>query len=289
MTALRAEDGFSVMELLMAMTLLIVVLGATLLPFESFWKNERQTTLHNEAQDEARSATDRLARELRSGAAATQLVERADGADLVFQVADPRTTPSGSNTANTKRVRYCVDQSTPRRLVRQQQTWTTATPPAMPDTSACPHAAWGGSTVVARDVVNGTTPVFEYDNATAANVTSIRTRLLIDRAVGERPGAADLRTGISLRNKNSSPTATFTATAQGNRFVRLDGTGSADPEGSAITYRWCLTSGCSDANKIGSGQIFDYQAAATGDLTVYLVVLDSCGASAETSLTVTGT
>lgn len=291
MRRLLGEGGFSAAETLVAMSMMIGILGATLLPFEGFWKNERQNTQQNEAQDKARTALDRIARELRSGASASQLIEKAAATDLVFQVADPTTSPSGSNSTNIRRVRYCVDASSPPQLRRQTHSWTTATPPAMPATTACPGTGgWSSpASVVATNVANGGTALFSYDSGTAANVTNVEMRLLIDITPNAKPAATDLRTGVSLRNLNRAPTASFTAQATGNRHVSLNAQASNDPDGGSVTYRWCLVSGCAATDQIGTGVILDYQAASTGNLTIYLMVFDSAGMSAETSQAVTVT
>lgn len=63
---LRDQRGFTLVELLMAMTLSLVVFGATLAVAAALSNNARRTAEHNEAQDQARTYQDRLARQLRN-------------------------------------------------------------------------------------------------------------------------------------------------------------------------------------------------------------------------------
>ena len=83
----RREDGFSLIELLLAMTLSLLLLGATLAVFATAERGHRDNQRQNEAQDQVRFATDSLARRLRNlasptdaGATPQQPIERADGA-----------------------------------------------------------------------------------------------------------------------------------------------------------------------------------------------------------------
>ena len=114
----RQQSGFTLIEMLLVSTLMIVVLGATLTTFDSFQKNAAANTKQNEAQEEARRSIDYLARELRNLASPTNYdpdsVKRAEPDDLIVQsVASNR--PAGSeNLRNTQFVRYCYNQATSR-------------------------------------------------------------------------------------------------------------------------------------------------------------------------------
>ena len=88
----RREDGFSLIELLLAMTLSLLILGATLAVFATAERGHRDNQRQNEAQDQVRFATDSLARRLRNlasptdaGATPQQPIERATSQDLIFR------------------------------------------------------------------------------------------------------------------------------------------------------------------------------------------------------------
>ena len=67
----RREDGMSLVEVLLVMTLMLIVLGATLTTFNSFERKARDNQNLNEAQDSARRGLDLMARDLRNLASPT--------------------------------------------------------------------------------------------------------------------------------------------------------------------------------------------------------------------------
>jgi hypothetical protein len=248
---MRGQRGeMSLTGLLVAMTLTLLVMGATLDVFDNSQKVSHDLQDRAEAQDRVRLAEDRLARELRNLASPTgelpQAVDRAGQRDLVFKTVDPVRAASGTNDANVTRVRYCLDGSG--RLWRMQQRWTTSTTPAVPggltgyaDDPTCSTTGWDAATVVASAIVNATgtlRPVFTY-NATA-DVTSISTvnvDLRVDLDAQRGPAESRLTTSVFLRNQNRRPSAAFTyrATPQG---LVLNGTPSSDPESQSMTFCW---------------------------------------------------
>jgi type II secretory pathway component PulJ len=285
------------MELLMASTIFIVVLSAALAPFEGFWRTNKRTEQQNVSQNQVRQTIDQLATDMRSVDGQTQLIELGGANDIVFKTADPLTNPSGSNPDNIKRVRYCLNGAT---LMRQEQTWTTAAPPVLPSTAACPGAApWTTATPLTTDIVNGSTacsgtapqpnpcPIFTYDTAMLTSIKTVSVDLIIDPTPGVVPESTELKTSITLRNQNQAPVASFVAIPTGNLHVDLDGSNAYDPEGTALTYRWCLVSLCSAAAAIGTTSTVDYVASSTGAKTFYLDVTDAGGITTEASQTVT--
>ncbi len=247
-------------EMLVAILISAVVLGAVVSIITVTTRDNRYETYRDDAIDQARQLIDRLSRELRSAASPTAatagLLEKATSFDLVFQTvaAGPA---GGSNLVNQERVRYCLDSSLT--LWRQSETWTTSTAPAMPDTSACPssNSAWGATYKELNDVTNEiggdtTRPLFSfgptgYTNAAQINQVSID--LYTDENPGGRPGPTELTSGIYLRNETSSPTATFTTTltpaGPSTRYVNLNGSGSYDPQGQQLSYQWYTAGTCS--------------------------------------------
>ena len=88
MTALRRQDGFTLVELLVAMAASLVVFGATLSILDSYLHQSAAATKRFDAQDQARIAVDRIVRDLRNVSSplrTPKLLERATPYDLVFQ------------------------------------------------------------------------------------------------------------------------------------------------------------------------------------------------------------
>ncbi len=291
MSRLREEGGWTLMELMISMTLLIVVLGATLTTFELFSRNAAVSAIRADSRDRVRLATDRMSRELRNLAspsnASAQSVDKASAYDLVFQTVDPNfptTSPTSNNLPNTRRVRYCLDTSnaTDEVLWRQVQTWTTSATPSAPSTSSCPDNAtgWSFKEQVANGIVNNsggqTRPLFLFDSASATTVTSVRTNIFADVNGVSTPGEAQLQTGTTLRNQNRAPVATFTYVTPGSKHVLLNGSTSYDPGGYALTYTWY-----DGTTKIGTGVTLDYTAPATGNRTLKLTVTNPGGLSTD--------
>ena len=151
------EAGVGLIELVVAMALSVVVLGATLTVFDGVWSRQRSLDQHGEAQDAARTATDALARDLRGATAASgyggpaslrpEAIERTDAFDLVFKAVADRSTPTAGNPTSLQRVRYCLDGTTG--VLRRQVQAPAAFTPAPPATSGCAATPPAGLTTFA--------------------------------------------------------------------------------------------------------------------------------------------
>ena len=285
MSRLRGDEGgFLLADMVVAMTVMLLVLGATLVSWELFQRTTRANQLQNDAQERARVGIDQLARELRSHASATRQlprgIERATADDLIVQsAAGP---PAIGGVRPSRRVRYCLDRRNPQNelLVRQVQGWTGATPPAMPADTACPGATsssdpsqpvWGATEVVADRVVNGARAVFAYNATTLDEITEVRADLWVDQAPAERPGATRIQTGVFLRNQNHAPTAAYTLTPIGRNFVLLNASDSADQDGDALSFVWF-----DNGSEIGRGMVLEYRLP-PGSRRIGLTVSDPAG------------
>jgi type II secretory pathway component PulJ len=269
---LRADEaGFTVIELAVASLITLLVLGASLTVFEAIARQEQRTREHNEAQDRVRTATDRLARELRNLASPTE--QHATGAagttpdadernmpyDLVFKTVGDTRAGGSLNSANVQRVRYCLQTSGSTDaahgvLWAQQQTWTTALAPAVPATLECPGTGWASSRIAAEAVVNRIggrdAPVFRYSDSsgpiTATDATArkdvsrIQTFLFVDPDPGVKAAESTITSSVLLRNQNREPVAEFTQEIVNPTTctVLLNGSASADPESQALRYHW---------------------------------------------------
>jgi prepilin-type N-terminal cleavage/methylation domain-containing protein len=258
MTGPRSDSGFTLVEVLASMAIMVVIFGATLSLFELFQKDNRLDNLRNESQDSARTAIDALARELRNGAAPSSLtpgaLEKAGKYSIVFQTIEPTTTPLGAgdkNVTNAIRVRYCLNNSEPKSEILWKQTlkWTSAEAPGLPAVTTCPDPSKGDyetSVQVAQHIVNRngrtTAPLFTYIPASRTEVgqiTAVEPNIYLNVNPGQsRPGESQLNSSIDLRNENRPPEAAFTATEVGNRVVDLNGSQSTDPDGLALSYKW---------------------------------------------------
>ncbi len=277
MSRLRDESGFTILELVIAATISLMVLGATLAVFEGLIHQRDIIERQTEVETMARQGTDRLARQLRNLASPADVITAVSSTqpkavdrnlpnDLIFKdIADLKPTGS-SNSANVRRVRYCLQTSgaipgasgsasaSRGQLWMQLQTWTTAVAPPVPADTACPGAGWTSKLLVADHVVNAAQSpapgVFRYsgdaglvtatDDASREQISRVETTLLVDPDPVRMPGAARLTSSVTLRNQNRVPIARFTYTLLNpvTCTVQLNGSASEDPESKPLYYEW---------------------------------------------------
>jgi prepilin-type N-terminal cleavage/methylation domain-containing protein len=279
--SLAGEDGLTLVEVLVVLSLSLVVMGAAFTTFAQFEQTTATRQRQSDAQDQVRAGLAGLARELRNLASPTdalpEAVVRASGDDLVFQ--------SVSSSA-TRRVRYCLDADA-RRLWRQVQ----FAPFSDPAAGTCPDTAWGSQRASVENVVNGERAVFTYNAATLSAITEVGASLWVDTDLDAKPAEAALQTAVFLRNQNRRPTASFTAVVGGTTIV-VNGSASADPEGKALEYYWydaaqagnlCdpLPDEAPQTGCVGAGIVFNYTPPVAGTRTLTLVVRDPAGLTDE--------
>jgi len=240
--------------MLVTMVMAAVVFGATLTILDVFQSNNRRDQLRNETQDNARNAMDRLARQVRNVIAPTVgaygALEQAGPYSLTFQTIDSNQVAGGLNATNAMRVRYCLNDLSPNNEVLWQQVkrWTEATAPALPTSTACPDLSashWESSTQLVQNVTNESggqnRPLFVYGPPSAtevAQIISVEPSIFIDLNPGQKPGEAQLTSGVSMRNESRQPIVTFTVTPEGRHQEFLNASESRDPDGLALTYQW---------------------------------------------------
>ena len=254
----NGQAGFTFIEVLVAMTLMAIVFAATLAVFTTMEHGSARNQRLNESQQQARVATDTLAKRLRNLASPSdsinpldqQPLERAEAFDLVFRtVRSDGTGPTTGNPQNLERYRYCL--SSDNVLYEQRQTWTGATP-ATPASTACPGGGWSSEREIVRNVVNGTRPVFHYQGSPTPGIyneltsvapadfptaIALRSTIYVDPDPDHSPGAATLSTRVFLRNQNRPPTADLSVVASGKK-ITLNASMSDDPEGNTLVYEW---------------------------------------------------
>jgi hypothetical protein len=169
------------------------------------------------------------------------------------------TVSGGAMILNTgaERVRYCIPTDTATGnpndevLISQTQTWTTATPPAIPWSTTCPDTS-SSQAIVLPSVTNryqGTdrAAAFTYNDQTVppTDLTTITT-VQIDMFVNPTPtvtnAETELRTGVYVRNQIRFPVANIAPTDTGGGGVLLNGGTSHSPDGESLSYSWSCTS-----------------------------------------------
>lgn len=257
----RDDGGFTLVELLIAMSLSLIILVATLAVFARMERGTRDNQRLNDAQTQVRVATDLLARRLRNLASPAvdtqQPLERATAQDLIFRTVSATGTATAANPENVERNRYCL-RASDGAVLMQRQTWSTVVKP-MPTDTACPGSGWdvqagssGDHRVVAEHVTNGSRPVFLYevsptpgtyaetssvDNPELFSAIGLRVRLFVDSDPRHPPKETTVTTRVFLRNQNRPPTPSFDVKATGLSLL-LNASASEDPENHPLRYEW---------------------------------------------------
>jgi prepilin-type N-terminal cleavage/methylation domain-containing protein len=262
---LRSQRGFTLIELMIVMSLALVILSATLTSFTNYYRSQKRSQNLNDSAQVARNAIDYASRQLRNLAnqdptQQTTTIARALPFDLVFQTSDP----------SRKWVRYCLDTTgaglggaTSSRGQLWESETATATAPTAGMMGSCPGTVggtgWVGKRLVADRVTNRIggrdLKVFSYSCAPSApttcpasaadhnRITNINAQIYVDPDPTKAPAELRVVSGIFLRNQNEQPTADFNSTAAGNRTVILNASASNDPEGRTLAYDWFLGNG----------------------------------------------
>lgn len=290
MKLLRDERGMSLPELLTVLLVSALVLGATLTSFTGFERNTRANQLQNDAQEKVRTLMDRQANELRNlaspqdstSADQRKVLDKIGAYDIVFKTVD-KVKPGGSqNERNIRRVRYCLKGGTasPGTLYLQSQIWTAPSAPPVPpavieEPAPCPDVSpvWQSTKVAAENIVNRygalDRPIWRYNATIPEAITAIRASYYVDEAPGRSPVESRLSSGVFLRNQNREPVATLGYRVDANHRLVLNGSGSADPEGKPLIYRWTL-----DGADPREGATVNYDNVSAGTHSVRLVVSD---------------
>jgi hypothetical protein len=302
---MSSERGdFNLIGVLVAASLMIVVLGATLTTFNLFYNNENDTQKRAEADDRARVAVDQMAREMRNLATPTNLdpnaVDLATSYDMVFEtvstaLASGVTNPNSTNNpTNVERIRYCLSPTGTdgtRLLYRMEQLPASlAANNPMPSTAACPGTGWSNARAVATALSNTyggqDRPAFAFNATTLNQITRIHLDLFVDTDPTRQPREQEISSGVFLRNQDRPPSASITYTLQ-KGVITLNGSGSSDPDNDPISYCWydqgyTGTFGQCSAGSIGDTQVVRYRT--TGTHTFTLTVTDPSGLSSSQTI-----
>lgn len=181
---LAAEDGFTLTELLVAMTISTVVLLATLGTLDAFNSGVAANNRLTDAADASRRQVATMVSGLRE-AGTVQLPPSAPN-DIVFQ------------STSWKVGRYCVDTANRKVWFNGLKAGTPGS--ATADQASCPSipTGWTPPTLVASNVLNSAAnPLFLYGSTNP--VRSVSIRLLIDGGTALKPRTLVLRTGGAPR------------------------------------------------------------------------------------------
>jgi type II secretory pathway pseudopilin PulG len=289
---LRDERGeLSLIELLVAISIFAGVLGATLMTFVTFDTLSRRTIDRTASQDSARTAVDGLARALRNLASPTiaqpQAVDKASDYDLIFQTVDSVGPNTGANAANVKRVRWCLDQTTPtnEKLYVQEQRWVSLSTPAVPANGACPGSGWDTTTVMASNLTNTylgqARPLFTFNSGSLLSINEIHVDVYSDLDPVKKPNETHITTGVFMRNQNQVPISAFTKAVSGTTAIVLNGSASYDPEGQGLRYVW-WDNGAKINN--GDGITYTYPVTAGSTHALQLRVFDPAGLEGDSPI-----
>jgi type II secretory pathway component PulJ len=255
MMDVRGEDGFTLIEMLVTISLAMVVFGATLAAFDVFQHDNVYAQARNETQDAARNTINRLTHQLRNVIAPSSeypgALEEAGKYSIEFQTVNTSSSLSfgSKNPSHAMRVRYCLDNSKPENEILREyrQEWTEIEEPK-PTTTSCNGKLEGGWTVTQRMGEHVTNeigkqeperPVFTYSSSELPQIITVTSDLYLDVNPGHRPGESRLTSAVSLRNANRRPVAKFKITPEaGSEKYRLNASESYDPGGLALTYKW---------------------------------------------------
>lgn len=284
-------------EVLIAMSLMLVILAATLGTFASMQRNAVKAGNTNELQERTRAAVDRMAKRIRNIASRadniSQPIDRATADDFIFQVIGDGAAATAANPTNVSRYRYCVSGT---KVYEQSQVMPSSTT-AAPVASACPAPGWTTSKVFADSITNGPRPLFSYligvpppqrfvqstapTSAERDLIIGIRTELFVDDDTTEEPLESTLSTRVFLRNQNRKPTASFVATPATGMSLQLNGGDSEDPEGARLTFEW-FNDVPATGTKLGEGSVYVFSTATPGTQRIWLKVSDPAGNFAVT-------
>lgn len=174
----RNEGGFTLVELLLGMSIALVVLFATLQAFDMFTSNASHQTRVTDANSQVRDTMDRTVNELRGAS----VILRANPTDLVYAV---------PGTGETSIRRLCVSSDD----LYGSRTTTTGTPTA-------PATACSSGTKLAT-LRSTTNTAFTYDGASTATtpalVKNVGLTFSLDASGGGKTGSSTLRASAARR------------------------------------------------------------------------------------------
>jgi type II secretory pathway pseudopilin PulG len=290
----RDERGVTLTELIAAIFIAMIVLGAAVTTFVTFIDVSTRSDNQHRAQDVARSSMERLSAQVRNamttGSIGATPIESLSAYDFVFLAPLPNTTTT-NNPRGLSHIRYCLSNLGTKADILWYQTkaYNSATQPSPPSTSTCPASGWGTQNVVAEHLVNrtetGAPALFTRKNDSTGVTTHVIVRTVVDWNPNTKPGPTTLFTSINMRNVNRVPTASMTCSGLANGHIVCDAGASMDPDGQSLSYSW-TRDGAALNGQVGSRLDHSPNVSKTTH-TIVVTVTDPGGATATATRQVT--
>jgi prepilin-type N-terminal cleavage/methylation domain-containing protein len=284
---IRSERGFTLAEVLVALTVASLILGAAVTGFTSYLTQSATAERSSNSQDAARNALDQMAIQLRSAtsnaATGNQPIEAFGAYSLVWLAPIPGTCTT-NNPLGLRHIRYCVDASNPNseKLWLQTAPFSTTSNRNWPATNSCPANSWPTAMVVGENLVNvvQNTPLFVTPTDSQGNVTDVSVNALVDVEPTKAPPATSVRTSVTLRNLNHAPSAVVSCAAGLTGHALCDASASTDSDNQTLTFAWKV-----DGATVGETSYkLDQASLASGSThTFSATVTDSGGLSSSAS------
>jgi len=176
----QREDGFTLVELLVGVTVSLIVLLATLTSLDAFSSNAAHQTRATDANGQVRSIMDRTVTDLRGAS----LILTAGATDLAYAV------PTSPTTTRVERL--CVASEE----LYGSSTADDATPTA-------PIGACSGTKIAT--LKSTTSTAFSYDSATTGLVKNVGLTFSLDASANGRTASSVLRASAARRSAGTLP------------------------------------------------------------------------------------
>jgi prepilin-type N-terminal cleavage/methylation domain-containing protein len=281
------ERGFTLTEVLVALTISSLILGAAVTAFTSYLTQSATAEKASNSQDAARLALDQMATQLRSATSnattGNQPIEAFSAYNLVWLAPFPNASTT-NNPLGLRHVRYCIDASNANneKLWVQTAPFTTTSNRNWPATNSCPGNSWPTASLVGENLVNvvQNTPLFVTPTDSQGNVTDVNVNALVDVDVNNSPPATSVRTSVTLRNLNHAPAAVVSCAAGLTGHALCDASGSTDSDNQTLKFAWKV-----DGTTVGETSYrLDQASLASGSTHTFAVtVTDSGGLSSSAS------
>lgn len=258
-----SEDGFTLIEVLVAMGLSVIILLATLQALDVFSSNAVQQTRVTDANDQVRSTMDRTVADLRGAS----VVLLASGNDLVYSL------PQTSSTTSVRRL--CVASG--------DLYGSVSAPVASTPAPTAPGTACGTSMTRLASLRAGSSTAFTYDGAPsvttalAKNVKNIGLKLSLDTSGGGRIGASTLEASAARRAAVALPLtdADFKSDCDPTTKQPLLSLDGGIPNVAGLTVSYATTGGVSLG--VGVGTAVVPITVPAGVTTIVATVTDALG------------